>query len=182
MVTFNNGRPSTTAVGILRIALPTGAESRFGYDHGFINDRDVVDLMLARYKSDKLLTGDEEDLALLLSDDLYRVREILNRVEIEEAQLPVYRRVWKYILVRQIMSSIVVDPRAAVDDPIYDVYAAFDYDDDLLDLLPAPLEPDYDESIEVLRSRQRLWVELESLWYERHLERQVRSTDSDPST
>ena len=180
MVAFHDATPSISGAEVLRTALPTGAEARFGFDHGFIKDEDVVALMLARYQSDTRLTDDEEDLALLLSDDLYRVRDILNQVEIEEALIPAYRRVWKYILVRAIMSSFAVDPSADVDGPVYGVSLAFDYDDDLLDLLPAPLEPHHNESIEALRSRQRSWVELESIWYESHLEKQRRDAGAAP--
>lgn len=50
---------------------------RFGSARGFISDREVVEIELLRLKSDVRLTEPEERIALLLSDEVALVSEIV---------------------------------------------------------------------------------------------------------
>ena len=57
--------------------LLTPAEVVYGYRHGWIGDRDAVEVALAALKAGMDLPAAQEELALLLSDSLGRVPELL---------------------------------------------------------------------------------------------------------
>lgn len=167
MVAFHDGGATVSADDVLAFALPSGPEVRYGYDAGYIADRDVVALMLARLTAGRTSTAAEETIALLLSDELDRVRDVLPDIPMEERALPQHLRAWQYFIVRSILAANASTGQAEVDDALDSVVATFDYADAVLELLPPPLCPGRPaEEPAARRARQQLWVEIESVWYD----------------
>ncbi|WP_374009793.1 hypothetical protein [Leifsonia sp. LS-T14] len=168
MTLDDDGQILVAASAVRSFARPSGAEVRFAYDRGLLRDADVVSLMLTLYEAKLQLSPEEEELALLLSDDLGRVRTLVDRIVIEEALLSDYRRVWLYILIRLAVSQIESDADNDAEDALFAVVRFFDYEPELIALLPAPYGA-FDQGDPLLSSERSLWVQTETAWYQNRL-------------
>ena len=97
---------------------PTGAELGYGLRNGWVRSRDAVEIALAKYKADHVLTPAEEELALLLPVEFDRVDELAERLELSDE--PVERRARFWLL---IALAWLLDHRSEYDDP----YGLIDY-------------------------------------------------------
>jgi hypothetical protein len=112
---------------------PTGAEVAYGFRHGWLSRRGVVDVELARHEADLDLSSAEEELALLLSDDLGRVDELVDQMEVSDEPVEQRGRVWLYLAL-----AWLLEHRSAYDDPLAVIemlYADFDYPEDIRSLV-----------------------------------------------
>jgi hypothetical protein len=154
-----------TVAEILAVCHPTGADCAYAWERGYVTAPDVVALMLARWNDSFSITPVEEDLALLLSDDQYRVLDLLSSLQQDQIERAESRRMWRAVF----LSTIVRGSRLGldVDDALIDVYIDFDYDVDLLQVLPAPLKQNFYESADTLRARRIRFVSDELEWLSR---------------
>lgn len=109
---------------ILEWGFPTGAELGFGFRQGWIRSRDVVDVALAKYRAGLLLVPAEEELAILLADDLDRVDELAEVLEVSDQPVELRIRYWALIAL-----GWLFEHRAEYSDPF-----------ELIDMLYADLE------------------------------------------
>jgi len=104
----------------------TPPELVYGYRQGWLSDADVVALALAAYQQGPVPAA-EEELALLLSDDLDRVPDLIDELEAdgETAEGGEARGVWLYLAL-----AWLYEHRSEVPDPLGVVemlFADFDY-------------------------------------------------------
>ncbi len=109
-----------------RVRLTPG-ELAYGYGQGWIKDQDVVSLALAHYSQGGSDSDALDGLALLLNDELDRVRELIDEIArgIDPAELGALRAVWIYLAMAWIYEhrSNFVDPLGLVEL----LYADFGY-------------------------------------------------------
>jgi len=79
-----------------RVSLTPG-ELVYGFRHGWLGDRAVVEVALAAYEAGRDLPSAEEELALLLSDSLERVPELVEDLARSSAEEPDPGGVWLYL-------------------------------------------------------------------------------------
>jgi hypothetical protein len=79
-----------------RVSLTPG-ELVYGFRHGWLRDRAVVEVALAAYAAGGDLPSAEEELALLLSDSLERVPELVEDLARSSAEEPDPGAVWLYL-------------------------------------------------------------------------------------
>lgn len=127
------------AAFVVARVLPTGAEMAYGFRHGWLSRADVVAIALAKYQAGKVSCESEETLALLLSDDLDHVDDLLAELEKSDQPFEEAAQVWLFLAL-----SWLWENRHNYSDPFEVVemlYADFGYPDAIKDLvryMPAP--------------------------------------------
>lgn len=125
---------------VLERVLPTGAELAWGYRHGWVSAESAVAIAVAKLEAGAYLSGPEEELALLLSDDLDRVQELLKDLEFVGEPAELRARLWLFLSL-----AFVFERRDECDDPlgvVEDLYALFEYPDEIQGLvryMPVPV-------------------------------------------
>lgn len=118
---------------VLTRAMPTGAELAYGFRDGWLTNVDVVIVALAKYETSVPMNSAEEELALLLSDDLDRVDELITDLEVVDVPLETRARFWLFLAL-----AWVLEHRHDFDDPfevIEMLYADFDYPKEITGLV-----------------------------------------------
>jgi len=128
-------------IGVRRISLPV---LRFGFDAGWVSAQQVVEVELFRYKRGETIAGDEELLALLLSDELEVVAQILSRNERNETESSL---LWFYSAGEELRS--VWDRRLAPEEDLYEILEALGLDERYRKLV-------YFEPVSIFKGKRRL--------------------------
>lgn len=121
------------AAFVLERAMPTGAELAYGFRDGWLSRADVVSIALAKYEASVPMSGPEEDLALLLSDDLDRVDGLVDDLEIVDEPSEARARFWLFLAL-----AWILEHRAEFDDPLEVIemlYTDFDYPEEISGLV-----------------------------------------------
>jgi hypothetical protein len=119
--------------------LLTPGELVYGYRGGWLEDRDVVGVALAGFEAERGLPSAEEELALLLSDDLGRVPELMEEIARSSAEEHDPGTVWLFLALAWLHEhrSEHVEPLEVVEM----LYADFDYPEEiegLVRFMPPP--------------------------------------------
>ena len=133
-------RLSFPAAFIISAVHLTAAELVCGYRRGWLSEHDVVTITLSSYGKGVEQSGPEKDLALLLSDELDRVPQLMG--EIAESLKPEADSspVWLFLALtwvselRAAHAAIVNEHRADYLDPLEVVemlFTDFDYPDEM---------------------------------------------------
>ena len=122
-------RLSFPAAFIISAVHLTAAELVYGYRRGWLSEHDVVTITLSSYGKGVEQSGPEKDLALLLSDELDRVPQLVG--EIAESLKPEADSspVWLFLAL-----TWVYEHRADYLDPLEVVemlFTDFDYPDEM---------------------------------------------------
>ncbi|MGH9119513.1 MAG: DUF2247 family protein [Acidimicrobiales bacterium] len=140
-MTDDDLRLKFTGPFILERVYPTAAELVVGYEHGWLGPRDAVEVTLAKLKAGSSLAPEEESIALLLSDDLDQVDDLIAalRQRVEPAGFePV--RVWLYLALGWLWAR-----RTSIEDPhrmLEEVYTQFGYPSEIAHLVEyMPVQP-----------------------------------------
>lgn len=145
-------------------AMPTGAELAYGFREGWLTRFDVIAVALAKYKADLPLSRSEEELALLLSDDLDRVDELIADLEIVDEPAEQRARLWLFLAL-----AWLLERRQDFSDPLMVIemlYADFDYPDEIQGLVRfMPTAPDEAAGVEAIEQRWRAFVDRMSVEY-----------------
>lgn len=143
---------------VVERALPTGAELAYGFREGWLSREDVVEVALAKYKAEVPLLPAEEELALLLSDDLDQVEELVAALEFSDEPAELRARLWLFLAL-----AWLLDHRSEYDDPlgvIEQLYADFDYPEEIRSLVRfMPPGPGDLPGVEGIAGRWRGYVE-----------------------
>ena len=107
---------------ILDRVILTPAEMAFGFDRGWLQPSDIVELALAKLKSGLQITPLEEEIALKLPEDFPQVADIVSRLEVSDEPMEERQRVWLFLALDWLLHH-----RDEVDDP-YEIIE-FLYDD-----------------------------------------------------
>ncbi|MEU4314946.1 DUF2247 family protein [Nocardia sp. NPDC024068] len=101
----------------------TPGELRYGYEHEWITGEDAVTLALSAVVPSDTKMGVIEDISLLLSDELYRLPELMDELAQHDDH------VWVYLAIAWVHENPdeFEDPFGTVED----LYADFDYPDDV---------------------------------------------------
>jgi hypothetical protein len=107
----------------------TPAELVYGFRGGWLADRDVVSIALARLEAGEVLSPPEEELALLLSDDLGRVPELVDDLGESVAVQGDPAAVWLFLTLAWIYDhrSEYLEPLEVVEM----IYADFGYPEEI---------------------------------------------------
>ena len=118
---------------VLERVLPTGAELAWGYRHGWVSAEGAVAIALAKLEAGIYLPAPEEEVALLLSDDLDRVQQLLEDLEFVDEPVERRARLWLFLALAHVFSR-----RCEFEDPlgvVEDLYALFEYPDEIQGLV-----------------------------------------------
>lgn len=113
--------------------LLTPGELVYGYRHGWLSEQDVVSVALSAFEAGDDLPSAEEDLALLLSDDIGRVPDLVGNVAETSAVEPDPGGVWLFLAL-----AWLHDHRSEHLEPfevIEMLYADFEYPDEIAGLV-----------------------------------------------
>lgn len=142
---------------VLERVVPTGAELAWGYRHGWVSGESAIAIALAKLEAGACLPAPEEELALLLSDHLDRVQELLEDLEFVDEPAERRARLWLFLAL-----AYVLDRREQFEDPlgvVEDLYALFEYPDEIQGLIrymPGPVgEP---MGVDAVMQRWASWV------------------------
>nr|WP_154923949.1 hypothetical protein [Microbacterium testaceum] len=116
-------------VGLPRISLPI---LRVGFEGAWVRAEDIVCVELARYSSGFQLDQREEELALLLSDELSRVREILGSSESDPVEEAHSSASWLYAAGMELLTVWHEVPSPAED--LYGILEKLRLDEQYADL------------------------------------------------
>lgn len=117
----------------------TPGELVCGHQHGWLGNRDVVEVALAAYEVGGNLPPAEEQLALLLSDDLASVPELVEELALSATEENDPAAVWLFLAL-----AWLYEHRSDYPEPlevIEQLYADFDYPEEITGLvrfMPAP--------------------------------------------
>lgn len=143
---------------VVERALPTGAELAYGFREGWLSREGVVEVALAKYNANVALLPAEEDLALLLSDDLDQVEEMVGTLEFSDVPAEIRARFWLFLAL-----AWLLDHRSDYEDPfgvIEQLYADFDYPEEIRSLVRfVPPGPGDLPGVEGIEGRWRGYVE-----------------------
>jgi hypothetical protein len=119
--------------------LLTPGELVYGYRHGWLGARDVVEVALAAFEAGGDLPSAEEELALLLSVSLGRVPELLEELAQSSAEEPDLGGVWLLLALAWLHEhrSEHLEPLEVIEM----LYADFDYPEEiegLVRFMPPP--------------------------------------------
>jgi hypothetical protein len=117
----------------------TPGELVYGYRHGWLGDRAVVEVALTAFEAGRDLSSAEEELALLLSDSLGRVPELLEDLARSSAGEPDPGGVWLFLALAWLHEhrSEHLEPLEVIEE----LYADFDYPEEiegLVRFMPPP--------------------------------------------
>ncbi len=113
------------ALFVIDRVLPTGAELAWGYSHGWVSPETAVAIALAKFEAGVYQPAPEEEIALLLSDDLDRVPDLLSDLEFVDEPAERRARVWLFLALAYVFEHRreYADPLGAVES----LYGMFDY-------------------------------------------------------
>ena len=142
---------------VLKHAIPTRAEIAYGFRDGWLLPADVVAVALAKYEASVPMSNTEVELALLLSDDLDRVDELTEALEILDEPLEARARLWLFLALAWVLEHL-----GDFDDPFEVVemlYADFDYPDEITGLVRfMPAEGGQAVGLRAIEERWRQYV------------------------
>lgn len=115
-------------IGVSRISIPV---LRVGFDGGWVNDHQVVQVELCRYERGENLDGKEELLAFLLSDELEVVAQLLQDDDRSEELDPAIP--WFYSAGMELKSAW--EQRSAPGEDLYEILEALGLDEQFRDLV-----------------------------------------------
>jgi hypothetical protein len=118
---------SIPAAFVIERAVLTPGELSYGHRHGWLSDADVVRVALAGYGVLDEMPQAYEELALLLSDDVGRVPDLVR--ELEPGDEGESSTIWCYLAL-----SSVFERKSEYDDPLQVVemiYADFGYPEEI---------------------------------------------------
>jgi hypothetical protein len=154
---------------VLHRCRPTANEIAYGHQQGWIDSRDVVEIVEKKARGGCDLTPSEEEVLLLLPEDLERVPGYVEAMAVGGEPVEVRARLWMYLALAWLL---VNEP--SISDPylmIEDMYSLLDYPDELAPLvrfLPAP--PGEQEGPQGLHARWERYVgALERVYADRDL-------------
>lgn len=136
---------------VLAHVLPTEREISYGYKHGWLSGPDAVAIAEFEMAAGLQLGAGAERLALLLSDESYKVAEILSEVDAEGGN---EWRVWLFLAL-----AWLYDNRDDWEDPyqvIEMLYTDFGYPEEIASFvrfLPAP-----DGEVPGTRALEERWI------------------------
>ncbi|MFK7849030.1 MAG: DUF2247 family protein [Rhodothermales bacterium] len=110
---------------VLSWGFPTEAELVYGYKNGWISESTVVKIALAKLEANLKTSDIEQKLALLLSDDLAVVDELLAQIDISMQQVSKLYKRWLFLALAWLWEN-----KKSVQDPLEIVellYADFEY-------------------------------------------------------
>ncbi len=143
---------------IVQRVLPTGAEVAYGFQEGWLSRNAVIAIELAKYEAGLSLSSAEEELALLLSDDVDRVDELVRNLEISDEPTERRARLWLYLAL-----AWLLDHRSDYDDVLEVIemlYADFDYPEEIRSLVRfMPPGPGDRPGVEGIEQRWRDFVD-----------------------
>jgi|SRR5579884_2447443 len=146
------------ALFVVERVLPTGAEVAYGFREGWLSRQGVVEVELAKYKAQRKLPPAEEELALLLSDDLDRVDELIAELEVSDEPAERRARLWLYLAM-----AWLLDHQSHYKDPLEVIemlFADFDYPDEIRNLVRfMPPGPGDRAGVEGIQERWRAFVD-----------------------
>jgi hypothetical protein len=118
---------------VLERALPTQWELAYGHSEGWLTSADVVKIAMTRYLASIPTSAIEERLALLLSDELDEVPDLIAVLETGSEPREERARIWLYLSLAWVYEHVdqFDDPYAVVEL----LYADFDYPDEIADLV-----------------------------------------------
>lgn len=153
------------AAFVVARAMPTGAELAYGFREGWLTSVDVVAVALAKYEADLPLRSGEEELALLLSEDLDRVDELITDLEIVDEPSEQRARLWLFLAL-----AWLLEHRQDFRDPLEVIemlYADFDYPDEIQGLVRfMPTAPGEAAAVDALEQRWRAFVDRVTVEYQ----------------
>ncbi|WP_051343211.1 DUF2247 family protein [Pseudonocardia spinosispora] len=112
---------------------PTGAEIGYGLSEGWLSRRDAIEIALAKYKNEAPLSPAEEELALLLSDEIQRVDDLVDELQDSDESVECRARYWLYLALFWIWEN-----RSEYADPLRVIemlWADFEYPDEIRGLI-----------------------------------------------
>lgn len=124
---------------VLDRLVPTCGEMVYGFQHDWLAPKDVVYIATWALNAGMQLSKPEEELALLLSKELYRVPELIDELERVCGQEDNPAAVWLFLAL-----AWLYEHRRDFDDPMETIemlYADFGYPDEIQNLvrfMPAP--------------------------------------------
>lgn len=147
-----------TAPFVLGRGFPTAAELAFGFSEGFLSRSGVVDVALAKLEAGVELSSAEERVALLLSDELDLVDDLVDDLGVGSEPWERRARFWLLLVL-----SWVLENRDEFDDPLGLVellYADFDYPEEIEGLVRfMPLQPGQEAGVAALERRWEAFVD-----------------------
>ena len=119
---------------VLDHAVPTLAELRWGLAHRWIEPADVIAISLAKMKAGVELDATEEQIALLLSDEVDQVKNLLLVVDEDlPASTAPQAQIWKYLAVKRVVDT---NPEFSDQLDAFDyLWCDFDHDEELAHLV-----------------------------------------------
>jgi len=143
---------------VLERMFPSAAELAWGFRRGWVSAEGVVAIALGKLIAGIYLPGPEEELALLLSDDLDRVAELVADLEFVDEPDERRARVWLFLALSWLLvrRHEFADPHEMIEM----LYADFDSPAEIRDLVrymqPEPGQP---IGLSALDERWRAWIE-----------------------
>lgn len=124
---------------LLVLGPPNAGEIVYGFERGLLDAAGVVAAALDAYERGVPLSKPHEELALLLSDDLDRVEDLVNGMSLLDEPTELRARFWQYASLAWLLSHLDAtdDPQETIDA----LYAYFDYPEEMsgiVSFMPPP--------------------------------------------
>ena len=138
--------------------MPTSAEIAYGVQHGWLSRQDAIAVALAKYEAGTELNSAEEELALLLSDDVDHLGDLIADLAVSDEPPERRARLWLFLALASLREhrSQYADPLGVIEM----LYADFDYPDEIRGLVRyMPARPGETASIEGVERRWQEYVD-----------------------
>lgn len=147
---------------ILHRVLLTRAEMAFGFEQGWLDAKDIVELALAKLRQGLSVTPAEEELALLLPQDLDEVSDLVARMKVADEPLEERQRVWLFLALDWLLDhqTEVADPHQIIEL----LYDDFGHPEEIRGLVRY-MPPLSHESSGTLEERWKKYVDVERVRY-----------------
>jgi hypothetical protein len=137
---------------VARHGLPTATELAYGYGGGWLLREDVVAIALRKYEVGLPLRDAEEALALLLSDDIGRVDDLVDELRHGDQPEELRARYWLFLALAWLREhpDLAEDPLQAIEL----LYADFGYPAEI-DMIVRSMPPSPGERTGLAAMRKR---------------------------